>query len=287
MGQGVVRVQSVTQAGLPHQEQTYEGHVSRQSRGSFEFEQFLGASALSEMPQMSHGSCEDGIQDDAWFATVDGAAKHSILEWLSQHAPWYTPTFVRITKAAKTLNVHNSGPKLGLESTLPQYMPNDTGASALRPQQNEFPVWYFFYGTLANPSILSRVLERPEEANLPVLYPASVNGGVVRTWAGKYRALVDSPSGHKPSIVMGYAYLVQSKEEEDHLRIYETDKYDVVRCDIDFGCTHRIEKGLTFRFAGEEDELDKQAKGYRSLSMDVGRHFEDVSDILKAVSANL
>lgn len=166
-------------------------------------------------------------------------------------------------------------------------MPNDTGASALRPQQNEFPVWYFFYGTLANPSILSRVLERPEEANLPVLYPASVNGGVVRTWAGKYRALVDSPSGHKSSIVMGYAYLVQSKEEEDHLRIYETDKYDVVRCDIDFGCTHRIEKGLTFRSAGEEDELDKQAKGYRSLSMDVGRHFEDVSDILKAVSANL
>lgn len=26
---------------------------------------FLSASALSEMPQMSHGSCEDGTQDDA------------------------------------------------------------------------------------------------------------------------------------------------------------------------------------------------------------------------------
>jgi hypothetical protein len=54
--------------------------------------------------------------------------------------------------------------------------------------------------------------------------------------------------------VEGWAYEVTSREHEQALQYYETDKYEVVRCNI-----HREDEasttGLTFRFICE-DELD-------------------------------
>jgi hypothetical protein len=50
--------------------------------------------------------------------------------------------------------------------------------------------------------------------------------------------------------VGGFAYLVRSAEEEEALRYYETDKYSVVRCEIEFVEGGEITKGLTFKFVG-------------------------------------
>jgi hypothetical protein len=101
---------------------------------------------------------------------------------------------------------------------------------------------YFFYGTLADSDILSRHLGLSEEET-PVLRSAKVGGGRLECWAGKYKALVDAPSG---KAVSGFAYEVTSEKREDALRAYETDNYEVVRCHI--SVDSRMVKGCTFRF---------------------------------------
>ncbi|KAF9741609.1 hypothetical protein PMIN01_01148 [Paraphaeosphaeria minitans] len=63
---------------------------------------------------------------------------------------------------------------------------------------------------------------------------------------GLYPALVDGEEG---DIVRGWAYLVESREHEDRLRFYETNKYEVVRCEIWIEGS-RI-SGLAFRFCGK------------------------------------
>lgn len=61
--------------------------------------------------------------------------------------------------------------------------------------------------------------------------------------------------------VDGTAYLVKTRKEEDALRYYETDRYEVVRCGIEFlddgrgdggeqGHGSEWVHGLTFRFIG-------------------------------------
>ncbi|EXJ67246.1 uncharacterized protein A1O5_09893 [Cladophialophora psammophila CBS 110553] len=112
--------------------------------------------------------------------------------------------------------------------------------------RTNIPVWYFFYGTLGDPEVLKHHLNLDTEASL---IPAHVEGGDVRLWAGKYKALVDSPGSAK---VFESGFLVQSREE-DALRFYETDKYEAVRCRIftDDG----IFRGLTFRFDGVPEDL--------------------------------
>jgi hypothetical protein len=89
----------------------------------------------------------------------------------------------------------------------------------------------------------------------PVLYPAVVRGGRVKSW-GRYRALVDGEED-KAEEVVGWLYEVQNREQEDVLRWYEGAAYEVVRCDIwkvdggeGAGGCGRVVKGLTFRFRG-------------------------------------
>jgi len=67
------------------------------------------------------------------------------------------------------------------------------------------------------------------ESQSPILKPASISGGILAPWAGKYRALVD---GHASSHINGSTCLVQPREHEDVLRVYETDNYEVVRWTI-------------------------------------------------------
>lgn len=95
-------------------------------------------------------------------------------------------------------------------------------------------------------TVLSRHLGLKEP---PAYIPAHVNDGRVRIWAGKHKAPVDTPG----ELVDGLAFLVNSRLKEDSLRFYETDKYEVVRCQI---VTHTgAMLGLTFRFRGKLDEL--------------------------------
>jgi hypothetical protein len=82
-----------------------------------------------------------------------------------------------------------------------------------------------------------------------MLWPAHIRGGNLKTWAGKYRALIDES---ETSVVKGSAFEVQSKEQEDALRSYETSKYEVVRGIVEIG--YRQIPGCTFRFVGIVDD---------------------------------
>jgi hypothetical protein len=83
------------------------------------------------------------------------------------------------------------------------------------------------------------------------LVAAQIQHGRLRTWGGIYKALVNAPGCE----VNGWAHEVQSREQEDALRMYETAKYEVVRVEITFKDKdeqERVVLGCTFRFARQE-----------------------------------
>ncbi|KAK7885624.1 hypothetical protein LTR67_010417 [Exophiala xenobiotica] len=193
------------------------------------------AAALSQIPALATGFGEDG---EARFCEIDGAAKSRLLAWLAKHHGDFHPTIVRLSKAKKDLCPHTPAPMLGrMDLTLPQHRPDDATFKPT-PLPDQYPVWYFFYGTLADSDVLSQHLNLD---TAPVVYPSA-------RW--KYRALVDAPGTE----VDGSAFLVGSRDQEDALRFYETDKYEVVRCHITMQTG--VVCGLTFRFDGAESELD-------------------------------
>ncbi|RAK90294.1 hypothetical protein BO79DRAFT_253711 [Aspergillus costaricaensis CBS 115574] len=159
----------------------------------------------------------------------------------------FSATFVRINISPKDLSAHSIAPTLGseIDPTLPQN--RATGADEVfLPKQGQYPVWYFFYGDLTVPEILTERLGLDE---MPVYRKAVVKGGILRTWGGgKYKALVD---GDASARVEGWAYEVRSAEDEEMLRYYETDFYEVVRCDICMVDVGEVVKGLVFRFVGD------------------------------------
>jgi Gamma-glutamyl cyclotransferase, AIG2-like len=113
-------------------------------------------------------------------------------------------------------------------------------------------VWYFFYGSLADPDVLSRLLSLSEQ---PGLRPASVTGGILKTWAAKYKAIVDAPASAS-CCIHGHAYQVLIREHEEALQYYETEKYEVVRYLIKLhDKTEEVVKGLTFRFVNKSQDL--------------------------------
>jgi hypothetical protein len=119
---------------------------------------------LSMIPESYHGSGEEG---DAVFCKVNGRAKMAIENWLStQKEIGFRPLFVPDGRAYKELSPHSLYPTLGKDATLPQYRPQDphlldTPASFGRTH-DQFPVWYFFYGTLASVPKLCILLSLPE-----------------------------------------------------------------------------------------------------------------------------
>lgn len=200
------------------------------------------AAGLTSIPVPLNGT--NDTDDDALFCEVDSKMKDNILDYLSRTDASFQPTFVRYSKAKKELSDCSAYPTLGYDTTLPQHRPGNL--TSYIPSQDQYPVWYFFYGTLGTPEVLKSLL------GYDALYvQAKVHGGILKTWGGKYNALIDAPKAR--SIVQGQAFLVQNCEEEDCLRLYETDRYEVVRCDIDMG-GERVERGLTFRFIGDCDQ---------------------------------
>lgn len=191
-------------------------------------------------PEVVEGSGEDG---DASFCVVESEIRQALLERFSTTR--FKPTFVRLASpAAKNLSSNSPYPTLGIDSTLPQFR-SEGRCEPFLPTQNQYPVWYFFYGTLADKEVLTRHLSLTEE---PSLYPAAVTRAVLKTWGGKYRALVDGPESAR---VQGSAFQVMTKGQEDALRPYETDKYEVVRCLMEFD--GKVVEGCTFRCVGETD----------------------------------
>nr|OQO15685.1 hypothetical protein B0A51_17848 [Rachicladosporium sp. CCFEE 5018] len=209
---------------------------------------------LATTPQIYQASADTDNDDsgegsvNALFIKLSGSIRLKLDHWLSTEHPSYRPLFIAHKVARKDLSPYSIAPFLGLDATLPQHRPD--AATPPSPQQDQYPVWYFFYGTLADADVLRRLLgDGPNDVNK--LYPARVSGGRVEMWADKYRALVDSE--YREAVVHGSAFLVQSAEHEEALRVYETDKYEVVRCRIvlsedDGG--ERTVLGCTFRFVG-------------------------------------
>jgi hypothetical protein len=112
----------------------------------------------------------------------------------------------------------------------------------------KYPVHYFFYGTLADPARLKRLFSLPA-SEIPSLRPATLFHGRIRTWARKYRALIDE----QDAMVNGFAYLCESADQEAALRLYEGDNYEVVAAKLLIDAKEVL--GRTFRFAGFDDEL--------------------------------
>lgn len=111
-------------------------------------------------------------------------------------------------------------------------------------------VYYFFYGTLTEPQILSHILDLKQP---PVLRPAKLIGYALTNW-GQYRALI---SGEPDEEVTGHAYLVESIDDELKLARYETNAYEPASCIIRFtdGQDPTQESGMTFKYAGDDGAL--------------------------------
>ena len=189
---------------------------------------------LTECPKIL---CGEGNE---LFGEVNATQKANIETFLAESRSPFRPTFVQCRQARKEFNDHSRYPTLGLDTTFPQHRPQKTDES-FAPSQTQYPVWYFFYGTLADPDTLAHHLKLEER---PSLESASIHGGVIKTWECKYKALIDGPAMAK---VDGWAYRVEKPEHEEALRIYETDAYEVVRCSILLQ-NGSVEKGCTFRF---------------------------------------
>ncbi|EPE26762.1 hypothetical protein GLAREA_02676 [Glarea lozoyensis ATCC 20868] len=203
------------------------------------------AGDLPTIPEIYH---DEGEGARSIFCKVDGRAKVTIEHWLSSQKSSFRPLFVPVGAAYKELSPDTLYPTLGKDTTLPQFRPQAPLASA--PTQDQYPVWYFFYGTLASvPKLVSLFsLREDDDDDIPVLRKASVIGGEMKTWGqGKYNALVDGQQR-----IQGSAYHVRTKDHEDALRKYETEAYEVVRCSIDLE-DGSVVQGCTFRFTGEVD----------------------------------
>lgn len=196
--------------------------------------------SIHHVPQVLKGSTECG--DDQDFCLIDGVIKARISDALSAEGRrHFHPTFVRQSSSEKKLSSSSIAPTLGMDATMPQHR-LDSDDSRPDPLQNEFPVWYFFYGNLAKEEILTKLLSL---STAPVYYPAKVHGAVMKKWTERYNAVLDGPMS---SIVDGWAYQVQSEEEESNLRFHETGNYEVVRCSIQM--SEETVKGLIFRYCG-------------------------------------
>ncbi|KAL6867814.1 hypothetical protein J3F83DRAFT_765743 [Trichoderma novae-zelandiae] len=199
---------------------------------------------LPRSPNILIGLDNDGITTR--FCLLSGSQKMTFLDAVSKAYPSsYKPTLIRTSVASKDLSSSSLYPTLGIDTTLPQFRPNNGHPELVRPTQHEYPVWYFFYGTLADADVLYRVIGRAED---DISYRrARIWRGRLSTLGDKYLALVDAD---EHSAVDGWAYQVKNQNEEDSLRVYETGKYEVVRCMMEvMEGQGGILKGLTFRLA--------------------------------------
>lgn len=111
-------------------------------------------------------------------------------------------TWAKVSAAIKNLSKDSARPSLGIDTTLPQY--RSESGKRYEPEQNQYPVWYFFYGTLTEPARLSELMGLPVE-RIPPLQKAQISGDVIKRWGGKHNALIDGPP---ETVVDGWAFHV-------------------------------------------------------------------------------
>lgn len=198
---------------------------------------------LPRVPRIEIGDGEDGA---TYFCHLDEAGVEALDIWTASNFPTKRWVKVRLGMAHKGEALH----LLGRDATLPQNRPArpDLLDRPYYISGKKFPTQYFVYGTLACTTRLSRLFE-VAASEVPALKPAVLHDGRIRMWAKRYRALVDSP-GEK---VQGFACVIRSDEEEDALRRYEGDNYEVVAARF-VVCGTEV-RGRTFRFVGRENEL--------------------------------
>ncbi|KAF5683821.1 hypothetical protein FDENT_7000 [Fusarium denticulatum] len=152
----------------------------------------------------------------------------------------FVPTFILCNPARKDLSPISLHPTLGIESTLPHRRLQHLHGEP-RPAQNEYLVWYFASGDLAEEDILFELL-----GCKPRLEPKALAiGGLLRR-RGQSWAMINDPDGRRCMSWM--ALLVETKAQEDMLRVYQTDAYEVVRCPIGLRGEEGLVADLTFRF---------------------------------------
>ncbi|KAL2064461.1 hypothetical protein VTL71DRAFT_4955 [Oculimacula yallundae] len=205
-------------------------------------------SKLENIPEIktgwNDGDDDERTAEEAQFCIISASTRSIILSTPSLRNK--SLTIIKLVEPApKELSSHSRYPTLGVETTLPQFRLE--AGEAPNPQQNEYPIPYFFYGTLADSEILSRLLQ--VDIQTLVLRKAYVRGGKLSMW-GKYNALLDGND-----IVEGMAFMVNGMKEENRLRTYETSSYEVVRCCIDVEDKEQKREvmGCTFRFIGDAD----------------------------------
>ena len=199
---------------------------------------------ISDTLPLHTATDEDG--EVSQFCIVDARTRDKIIHHLAKVNPLFQPTLIRYSKARKDLDPFSASPTLNIDATMPQHRPNSENDPKLFPKQDQYPVWYFFYGTLADPVRLRRLLNFGDEPS----YVSARVRGTLGLWAEKYLALTDAVQG-TGDLIQGRAFQVESQDQEDSLRYYETDHCEVVRCEIEMA--EGTVRGLTFRFIGKGD----------------------------------
>ncbi|KAI9727605.1 MAG: hypothetical protein M1834_008045 [Cirrosporium novae-zelandiae] len=149
------------------------------------------------------------------------------------------------------LRISSPSPFLDKLASAPENYLRDIPTTPYEPPVYE-PTFYFFYGTLTKPEVLSRILDLTEP---PQLRPAQVEGYSLSSW-GQYPALIDGPPGN---LVQGFAFQVQTEEDEEKLAYYETKAYECMPCVIAFtdGAEPTKVDGNTFMYAGDAVALQE------------------------------
>lgn len=124
---------------------------------------------------------------------------------------------------------------------MPQYRLDSAGGD-FRPRRDEYPVWYFVYGPLADVDELAVILRRSDE---PEWKSAVVYGARMLS----QNAMDDA---EPMCTVLGMALSVRTAKDEESLRFSVTDKFEVVRCKMMLVETGELVTGLTFRYIGRD-----------------------------------
>ena len=114
------------------------------------------------------------------------------------------------------------------------------------------PIWYFFYGTLKDPSRLASIAELEE---IPDVIYARVHNVELRYW-GKFAVLV---SGETGTVVEGVAWFAPNVEVINRLRAYETNAYCHGFVEMEFKNGEKV-RGRAFKWAGDEEDLADSPK---------------------------
>lgn len=125
------------------------------------------------------------------FCVVSGSSRDKITKALLQKGgQLFEPVFLPVKRAAKSLSPDSIYPAFGIDTTLPQFRSDSSKQSRPSPQQDDYPVSYFFYGTLTDKERLGKMFSCEPEAIW--LRAARVSGARLTTWADKYKSLLSA-----------------------------------------------------------------------------------------------